>query len=112
MEEDAVRKALGLPPTGSEDAEEGHISRRRRFGPSQVNNQSRREDGASGFGGADGGRKEEGGGQSERRCSQVNQAPGRAPLCLLLSNLGELFRWDVAAAADICADAFPGVRPW
>lgn len=44
--------------------------------------------------------------------SGVNRAAGGAPLCLLLKNLGEVFRWDAAAAADICADAFPGVRPW
>lgn len=38
--------------------------------------------------------------------------PGSAPWCLLFKNLGELFRWDAASAADMCADAFPRVRPW
>lgn len=123
LEENAVRKALGLPllSTGSAD-QSAHETNHRRRGPSQVNSQSvgagrqHREDsvGGNGFDEHDGAPKGEGGGrtESERRCSQMNQAPGRAPLCLLLSSLGVLFRWDAAAAADICADAFPGVRPW
>lgn len=121
-EEDAVRKALGLPPavSVSTDAEEGGIgSLSHRHRPGQGNSQGHREGSADGFEGHDGGGRAEGGGgrsesesESERRCRQVIQAPGRAPLCLLLSNLGELFRWDAAAAADMCADAFPGVRPW
>lgn len=41
-----------------------------------------------------------------------DHTPGSSMLCLLLRNLGELFRWDTASAADICADAFPRVRPW
>lgn len=76
MEEEAVRKALGLPGCRGDAGEEGG--------------------GAEGAGG-----------------SGVDTPPlGSSPLCLLLSNLGELFGWDAAAAASICADAFPGVRPW
>lgn len=114
VEENAVRKALGLRPAGSAATERD--DGRHRHGAGQGSNQGRREGGVGGVEGHDGGgRAEDGGGgrsESERRCSQVIQAPGRAPLCLLLRNLGEIFRWDAAAAADICADAFPGVRPW
>lgn len=76
MEEEAVRKALGLPGCRGDAREEGAV----------------------------GGGAEEGG--------SVADPLGSSPLCLLLNNLGELFRWDTAAAAGICADAFPGVRPW
>lgn len=121
-EENGVREALGLPPTGAADTEEDHVGHHDRHDrPSHPNesNQGHRHRGdgdgdggnVDGFGGLGGGRSE-GESESERKSRQMNQAPGRAPLCLLLSNLGELFRWDVAAAADICADAFPGVRPW
>lgn len=100
MEEDAVRKALGLvvpaaDPAGTVVGDENH----RRH----ANAEHGQGAGSSGL--QDGG--------SGRLLSQTtNQAPGGAPLCLLLNNLGELFRWDVAAAAEMCADAFPGVRPW
>eukprot|EP00903_Cladosiphon_okamuranus_P019892 g18284.t1 len=118
MEEDAVRKALGLRPAGSAATEGAHGDYR--HGAGEGGNQGHREGDVGGFEGQDGGVRAEDGGadrsesesESERRYSQVIQAPGRAPLCLLLSKLGELFRWDAAAAADICADAFPGVRPW
>lgn len=94
-EEGAVRKALGLRPTDSVDTEDNHI---------HVGRDHRENDGGFSV------REREGGGNGG--LSPTSQAPGGAPLCLLLSNLGELFRWDAAAAADMCADAFPGVRPW
>lgn len=111
MEEEAVRKALGLPAAsrvtgtaavdGTGVAEEsGRLS-----GLTMAALSDRDRD--AGFPG--GGGAGVGGWGGVPRASQ---APGSAPLCLLLSNLGELFRWDTAAAADICADAFPGVRPW
>lgn len=119
MEEDAIRKSLGLPPTNSRGNEGSH-RHGRRYRPSRGDNnhesQQRGGYGVDGseehFQGDEGQANEEGGGQSERKWGEISQAPGGAPLCLLLSNLGELFRWDAAAAADICADAFPGVRPW
>lgn len=94
-EENAVRNALGLPPTGAAESGDNHVRASNHRHSSDV--------GLSGDG-------REGGGSGG--LDQTSQGPGGAPLCLLLSNLGELFRWDVAAAADICADAFPGVRPW
>lgn len=112
MEEAAVREALGLPPSAGAvvDAADGRgrASNRREYYGGGGNNGG----GFSGYGsdGGGGGREEGGGGTGS--FGQTSRAPGAAPLCLLLSNLGELFRWDVAAAADICADTFPGVRPW
>ncbi|CAM9702470.1 unnamed protein product, partial [Ectocarpus fasciculatus] len=104
MEEDAVRKALGLlvlvppaDPAGTVVEGERHQHRR------QANADHGQAVGLSGH---------EAGGSGRLSSQTTNQAPGRAPLCLLLNNLGELFRWDVAAAAEMCADAFPGVRPW
>lgn len=95
-EENAVRKALGLPPTGAAESRDNHV---------RASNHLHHSDGGlSGHG------REGGGSGGLNQASQTS--PGGAPLCLLLSNLGELFRWDAAAAADICADAFPGVRPW
>lgn len=113
VEEGAVREALGLLPSGGVDGEEGHRrldDRREHYGSGNAGGNG---GGSSGYGygyGSDGEREESGG--RARRFRRTNQAPGAAPLCLLLRNLGELFRWDAAAAADICADAFPGVRPW
>lgn len=98
MEEDAVRKALGLLPAGVVGEE------RWRHGARDL------EDSGGGSGGGSGSLGN--GGDVSTRFSQIQQAPGGAPLCLLLRNLGELFRRDAAAAADICADSFPGVRPW
>lgn len=104
MEEDAVRKALGLSPAcpAGRDKAAGREDRRRYRAGSL-------EDVGGGGGDRSGMRQ---GGDGGGRFSQTQQAPGGAPLCLLLRNLGELFRWDAAAAAEICADAFPGVRPW
>ncbi|CAB1101944.1 unnamed protein product [Ectocarpus sp. CCAP 1310/34] len=100
MEEDAVRKALGLlvppaDPAGNVVEDENH----RRH----ANEEHGQGVGFSGH---------EAGGSGRLLGQTTSQAPGGAPLCLLLNNLGELFRWDVAAAAEMCADAFPGVRPW
>lgn len=92
MEEDAVRKVLGLPP-----------ARRDSFTP---------DTGAVGAAEAPLGVWDEAGDRAADAGGAEGYLVGNAPLCLLLSNLGELFRWDAASAADLCADAFPGVRPW
>ncbi|CAM9469136.1 unnamed protein product [Ectocarpus sp. 13 AM-2016] len=100
MEEDAVRKALGLlvPPADPASNVVEDENRRR-----HANTEHGQGVGFSGH---------EAGGSGRLLSQTTSQAPGGAPLCLLLNNLGELFRWDVAAAAEMCADAFPGVRPW
>ncbi|CAM9352115.1 unnamed protein product [Scytosiphon promiscuus] len=109
VEEDAVRKALGLLPVGSDElgkpAGDVREDRRRHRASSLEDAGGGNGSGSCGFGLREGG-------DASQRVSETHQAPGGAPLCLLLRNLGELFRWDAAAAADICADAFPGIRPW
>lgn len=92
LEEEAVRKALGLPIRRG-DAPATRSMRSLSF---QRDTFHRMEEA----------------GRLEGARSGGDEPLGSAPLCLLLKNLGDLFRWDTSAAADICADAFPGVRPW
>lgn len=94
-----MRKILGLGPArGHHEGAGGMLGRGHR-------------DGVEGMGTA----ASEGAGDKRgdaKDSGSEEHPPGSAPLCLLLKNLGELFRWDAASAAEMCADAFPGVRPW
>lgn len=108
MEDDAVRKILGLGRArGRRYSEMGDPYR----------GQSHVDDGlGAGYGGRRISRASSeglaGGGDAMKDRRSEGEELGSSSLCLLLNNLGQLFRWDVASTADICADAFPGVRPW
>lgn len=106
MEEDAVRKALGLPPSRrGMPVEHGRDTSLAQAG--QLHELG--EVGATAW--DEGGNAMSGSREGDAGVGAYELA-GSAPLCLLLSNLVELFRWDVASAAEICADIYPGIRPW
>lgn len=90
MEEEAVRKVLRLP---GGRYEEGRVEPTRGAFSSVFSS------------------REETGGEDTGRFGG-DLVNGAAPLCVLLKNLSGLFRWDAAVAADMCAEAFPYVRPW
>lgn len=111
MEDDAVRKVLGLPAQPRDVDPASSSTASGCYAGGGYTKEARR------MGGRKGASDERGlgsgpGAIAAATAASRSHSPEDAPLCLLLNNLGELFRWDPASAASMCADAFPGVRPW